>query len=92
MATAPRRPDASSEEFARRGDEIYERDIFPKVGPADQGMVVVIEVESGDYEIDKDEVAAGERLRARHPHALFWLRRVGSRHLHRFGHHRSTAA
>jgi hypothetical protein len=92
MATAPRQPGYSDQEFARRGDEIYERDILPKIGPEDQGKVVVIEVEAGDYEIDRDEVAAGERLRARHPMAFFWFRRVGSRVLHRFGHHSSTAA
>ena len=45
----------TNEELARLGDEIYERDIAPKMGPEDQWKVVVIEVESGDYEIDKDE-------------------------------------
>jgi N-dimethylarginine dimethylaminohydrolase len=92
MATGRREPRYSNEEFARRGEEIYERDIFPKLGPEDQGKVVVIEIETGDYEVDKDEIAAGERLRARHPEALFWFRRVGSPYLYRFGHHRSTAA
>jgi hypothetical protein len=92
MAIGPLQPRYSNEEFARLADEIYERDILPQVGPEDQGKVVVIEVETGDYEIDRDEVVAGERLRARHPETLFWLRRVGSRSLHRFGHHRNTAA
>ena len=92
MATMTRSSRYTNEELARLGDEIYERDIAPKMGPEDQWKVVVIEVESGDYEIDKDEVAAGERLRVRHPEALFWFRRVGSRYLHTFGHHRSTAA
>jgi hypothetical protein len=92
MAATTRSSRYTNEELARLGDEIYERDIAPKMGPEDQWKVVVIEVESGDYEIDKDEVAAGERLRARHPEALFWFRRVGSRYLHHFGHHRSTAA
>jgi hypothetical protein len=52
----------------------------------------VIEVESGDFEVAKDEIIADERLRSRHPDALFWFRRVGSPYLHRFGHHRGTAA
>jgi hypothetical protein len=92
MVTRPTQPHYSGEGLARRGDEIYERDIRPRLGCEDQEKVVVIEVETGDYEVDKDEVAAGERLRARHPDALFWFRRVGSRYLYRFGHHRSTMA
>jgi len=95
MNASHREPRYSNEELARRGEEIYERDILPKVGAEDQGKVVVIEVDTGDFEIDKDEVAAGERLRARHPESLFWFRRVGSLYLYRFGHPRhprSTAA
>jgi hypothetical protein len=80
------------EEFARRGEEIYERDILPRLKPEDQWKVVAIEVETGDYEIDKNEVVATHRLRERHPTALFWFRRVGSSFLHRFGHHSGTAA
>jgi len=87
-----REPRFSQEEFARRGEEIYDHEILPRMTPEDQGRVVAIEIESGDYEIGRNEVAAGERLRERHPESLFWFRRVGSPSLHRFGHHRSTAA
>jgi hypothetical protein len=79
-------------ELSRRGEEIYERDIFPNLRSEDEGKAVAIEVETGDYEVDRDETAAGARLRVRHPEALFWFRRVGSPYLYRFGHHRSTAA
>jgi hypothetical protein len=92
MATGLRRSPYSREEFARRGEEVYERDILPKLGPEDHGKAVAIEVETGDYEVDKNEVAAGDRLRERHPEALFWFRRVGSPYFYRFGYHRSTAA
>jgi len=80
------------DEFAKRGEEIFERDILPGLGPDDQGKAVAIEVETHDYEIDKNEVVAAHRLRERHPTALFWFRRVGSRYFYRFGHHRSSAA
>jgi hypothetical protein len=90
MATVTRSSRYTNEELARLGDEIYDRDIAPKMGPEDHWKVVVIEVESGDYEVAKDEITADERLRSRHPDALFWFRRVGSRYLHRFGHHRGT--
>jgi hypothetical protein len=83
---------SEAEEFAKRGEEIYERDILPRLGPDDQGKAVAIEVETGDYEIDRNEVVAAHRLRERHPTAVFWFRRVGSRYFYRFGHHRSSAA
>jgi hypothetical protein len=73
------------EEFARLGDEIYERSVLPHAGPDDQGRFVAIDIVSGDYEIDRDELAATDRLRARHPDAQIWLRRIGSRYTHRFG-------
>jgi hypothetical protein len=82
----------TNEELARLGEEIYGRDIAPKMSPEDQRKVVAIEVESGDFEVARDEILADERLRSRHPDALFWFRRVGSPYLHRFGHHRGTAA
>jgi hypothetical protein len=78
-------PMHSREEFARRGDEIYERDIAPKLKAGDEGKYVVIDIESGDYEIDADEIAASDRLLARHPDAQVWLRQAGSRYARRFG-------
>lgn len=68
----------SKEEFARRGDEICERDIKPCVTQADQGKFVVIDIETGDYEIDRDEIVAQDRLSLRHPDAQIWFTRVGS--------------
>ena len=78
-------PRFSKEEFARRGDEIYERDIRPRVEPADEGKFVVIDIETGEYEVDQDELAASDRLLARRPDAQMWTRRVGSRYARRFG-------
>jgi len=78
-------PRYSKEEFARRGDEIYERDIRPHLTANDAGKFVVIDIETGAYEIDPDELAASDRLLARHPEAQAWLIRVGSRYARRFG-------
>ena len=83
MATL--KPRYSIEEFARRGDEIFERDIAPHLGEEDPAKFVVIDIESGAYEIDEDELAASDRLRARKPDAQVWLRRVGSRYARHFG-------
>jgi hypothetical protein len=83
MAAA--RPHYSKEEFARRGDAIYERDVRPAVGASHEGQFVVIDIETGAYEIDADEQAASDRLLARVPGAQVWLRRVGSPYARRFG-------
>ena len=44
------------EEFARRGDAIYERVVAPRLSGRDKGKFVAIDIESGEYEIDKDEL------------------------------------
>jgi hypothetical protein len=82
---ATTKPRYSKEEFARRGDAIYERDIRPLVEPHNNGKFVVIDIETGAYEMDADELTASDRLLARVPNAQIWLRRVGSRYARRFG-------
>ncbi|MCY3787831.1 MAG: hypothetical protein OXH63_03475 [Gemmatimonadetes bacterium] len=77
------KPRYSKEEFARRGDEIYDLDISPHVGPDDEGKFVVIDIETGAYEIDQDELAASDRLLARRLDAQIWTRRVGFRYARR---------
>lgn len=78
-------PRHSMSEFANRGDSIFEREIEPRLGSADTGKFVAIDIESGTYEIGPDELSASDRLLARRPCAQVWLRRVGSRYAHRFG-------
>jgi len=46
---------------------------------------VAIDIETGAYELDADELAASDRLLARIPNAQIWLCRVGSRYARRFG-------
>ena len=79
------RPRYSKEEFARRGDAIYERDIRRIVEEEHEGKFVAIDVETGAYEVDVNELAASDRLGARVPNAQIWLKRVGSRYVRRFG-------
>jgi hypothetical protein len=83
MATAKRR--YSKEEFARRGDAIYDKEVRPQLKPDDEGKFVAIDIESGAFEINEDEMEAGDRLLARVPEAQIWMVRVGSRYVHRFG-------
>lgn len=82
--TAPQ-PRYSKKEFARRGDEIYESQVRLQVEKGNYGKIVAIDIETEDFEIDKSEIAACDRLEARHPDAQIWIVRIGSRHVRRFG-------
>jgi hypothetical protein len=75
----------SKEEFARRGDEVFETQVRPQLKAEDEGKFAAIDIESGAYEVDADELEACDRLNARIRDAQIWLVRVGSRYLHRFG-------
>ena len=78
-------PRYGKEEFALRGDAIYERNIRAHVEAGHEGEFVAIDIETGEYEVDIDELAASDRLMARVPNAQIWLRRVGSPYARRFG-------
>ena len=80
-----RQPKYSKEEFARRGDEIYDLTVKPQVAESNRGKIVAVDIETGDWEIDASEIAACNRLEARYPDAQIWIFRVGSRHVRRFG-------
>lgn len=75
----------SKEEFAQRGDAIYEQKILPHLKPSDKGKYVAIDIETGEYEISKSQRKACDRLDARIPDAQTWLVKVGSRYVVRFG-------
>jgi predicted nucleic acid-binding Zn-ribbon protein len=78
-------PHYSKEEFARQGDELYEHKVRPNIDRNDEGKFVVINIDTGDYEIDIDELDAYDRLIARHPESQVWVMQVGSRYARRFG-------
>ena len=75
----------SREEFARRGQEIYDRGVKPQLRAEDLDKFVAIDIESGDYEIDRDDFTAMERLRARRSDAQIWLMRAGRSTAYRIG-------
>ena len=81
-AVASRRP---LDELARLGDQIYERDIRPKIEATQRGKIVAIDVDSGDYAIADTALAAADALRERRPALDVWAVRVGHRALVSFG-------
>jgi hypothetical protein len=83
MATT--QPRYSNEEFARRGDAIYEKDILPKLSAKDVGKFLAIDIDTGAYEIAADEMRAGNKLLRRLPEAQIWMVRIGYAAVHSFG-------
>ena len=67
------------------GRAIYNQEIRHKVESTEKGKVVVIDVTSGDYEIDCDDWAATLRLMERRPDALTWAERVSYPAVHTMG-------
>ena len=75
----------SKEEFARRGDEVYQTRVRPHLKAEDEGKFAAIDIETGAYEIAEDELEACDRLHVRLPRAQIWMVRIGFRYVHRFG-------
>jgi hypothetical protein len=76
---------ANAEEIARRGQEIYDQQIRNRVEPQHVGEFLVVDIDTGDYEIDTDSLAASDRMLARHPDAILYFVRVGYPAAHRLG-------
>ena len=71
--------DYDPEEADKLGKAIYREKILPLLDrQAYKGKIVVIDIKSGDYEIDDDSTAS-ERLRKRRPNAFTTAERVGYR-------------
>ena len=60
------------------GRAMYERDVLPRIPHVRKGMMVVLDMASGDYEIDIRAADAGSRLKKRRPDAVLHMERVGS--------------
>lgn len=71
-------PKFSAEEIARRGKDLYEKSIRPKVETTENiGKIISINVETGEYEIGTDLVETSLRLRAKQADAALWGERIG---------------
>lgn len=80
-----RQPRYSKEEFARRGEEIYESQVRPQVETDNHGRIVAIDIETGAFEVADDLLAASKRLSAQVPDAQTWFVRIGYPAVDHFG-------
>lgn len=70
-------PRYSSQEIVRRGEELYAKQIRDRIEANHKGQFLVLDIETGDYEVDNDELAALDRAKAKHPDAALYILRVG---------------
>jgi allantoicase len=75
----------SKEEFARRGNEIYESQVRLQVEEGNHGKIVAIDIETGAFEVADTPMVAVDRLYEREPDAQPWVIRIGHRAVFRFG-------
>jgi len=75
----------STEEVGKRGQEIYERVLRDQVEAQHRGEFLVIDILSGTYEIDKDDLIACDRLLTRQPNAILYGLRIGYPTAYRLG-------
>ncbi|MEO1671336.1 MAG: hypothetical protein AAFR77_11205 [Cyanobacteria bacterium J06631_2] len=80
-----RQPRYSKEEFARRGNEIYESQIRQQVEEGNHGRLVAIDIETGAFEVANTPMEAVDRLYEQYPNAQPWVIRIGYRSVYRFG-------
>lgn len=67
----------SREKVESRGEQIYDQQIRPLVEAGNKGKFVVIDVETGEYELDEDDLQATKRALAKRPDAVLYGVRIG---------------
>lgn len=72
-------PRYSREEVVRRGKAWYEQQLRAQVEPGNTGKFMVIDIETGAYEIDPSDVAALKRAKAKRSDAPLYMLRIGHR-------------
>lgn len=73
------------EEVARRGRDLYEREIREKVENEHTGKFLVVDVDSGEYEIAEEDIVAFDRALANNPDAVLYGIRIGESAAYRLG-------
>jgi hypothetical protein len=75
----------TAEQASRLGSEIYERKVLPTVTEEQNGMVVAIDLLSGEFALAGTALEASRQLRIHCPKADVWLARIGQHALDRIG-------
>ena len=68
-----------------RGEQIYQQRLREKVESEHNGKFLSIDIETGAYEIDTDEVTSSMALLEKYPDAVVYCVRIGFPVAHRIG-------
>lgn len=69
--------DYTAEEIESRGEATFLRQIRDRLSAGHRGKFLVIDVETGEYEIDEDDLMATRRLLTNRPNAVIYGLRIG---------------
>ncbi len=73
------KPSMQEDEIARRAWELYEQRIRSEVESEHKGELMVINVESGEYVMDRDDLTAVRKAQQKFSGAALYTMRVGFR-------------
>jgi hypothetical protein len=76
---------SARDEIVHRGEELYECDLRARLESKYHGQFLVLDVDSGEFEVDPSEIAALQRSIARRPDAPRYIKRIGFHAAHRLG-------
>ena len=75
--TATPKPNLTPEQVSDLGERIYREKIRPTLTEADIGKFVHVDINTGEYEIDADDVSGEDKLCQRVPQPKIYTLRVG---------------
>ncbi|MEG4252748.1 hypothetical protein QUB37_04860 [Microcoleus sp. AT3-A2] len=68
----------SREEAPPRAKHLYKSSILPKIDLEENvGKMVIMDIETGDYKVDKNALYAADYVSAKHPNARLLRIRIG---------------
>ena len=76
--------DDTSEAVAARGEEIYQP-LRNELESQHKDKIFVVDIETGDYEIDDEDLVATDRLLAKNPDAVTYGLRIGFGPIYKLG-------
>ena len=79
--------DYSPQEVQLRGEAIYQDVLREKVEAGNKGKFLVVDIETGEFEIDEDDLQATKRALAKRPEAVLYGLRIGHPTAYRLGGH-----
>ena len=70
-------PRYGTDEIVARGKEIYEKQLKIKLESQNFGKFLVIDIESGEYEMDEDDLTAALRAYTKNPDGVRYEMQIG---------------